>query len=103
MILRQKAGASRSSQRDITGIRSEAVHRITFQMDHDNAVVVLKQYRESNEVNITMDCMLMLMILFLERKYRKMVADIKSLMGTILFLRILELNLHECNRSGKIF
>lgn len=69
-------------------------------MDHDNAVVVLKQYRKSDEVNITMDCKLML-----ERTYRKREADIKSLMGIILltfFLRILELNLHECNRSGKI-
>lgn len=41
----------------------------------------------------------------LERTCRKMEAGIKSLMGTILltfFLRILELYLHECNRSGGI-
>lgn len=58
MILKQKPKPNGSSLRDITGIRSEAVHSITFQMDYDNAVVMLKQYRKSDEGNSTMGCKL---------------------------------------------
>lgn len=56
MILGQRTGASGSSPTDITGIRNEAEHQITFQMDYDNAVVVLKQYQKSDEVTITTAC-----------------------------------------------
>lgn len=62
MILKQRAGASGSSASNITGIRNEAEHQITFQMDYDNAVVVLKQYRKSDEVTITTACELIVSI-----------------------------------------
>lgn len=80
-----KAEANGSPPRDITGIRSEAVHRITFQMDYGNAVVMLKPYRKSEEVNLTMGCKLIMpsecstlqrAIASLEGKYRRMEADV---------------------------